>query len=111
MTDGNDFKGGPAGVRSFSWGNREIRIVEDRITLYVEGVAYDTAPILEEIRKAGARPERLSPARWISLLRGKATALPGCGKTLMLARTPSGYTLKCLETVAGREASLQAEMQ
>ena len=54
---------------SLSWGRREIRISGEGTTLYVNGVPHDMTMMLEAIRGAGARPERMSPARWISLLR------------------------------------------
>ena len=63
---------------SLSWGRREIRISGEGATLYVNGVPHDMTMMLETIRGAGARPERISPARWISLLRGRPTVLPGC---------------------------------
>lgn len=56
---------------SLSWGRREIRISGEGTTLYVNGVPHDMTMMLEAIRGAGARPERISPARWISLLRGR----------------------------------------
>ena len=58
---------------SLSWGRREIRISGEGTTLYVNGVPHDMPMMLEAIRGAGARPERISPARWISLLRGHGT--------------------------------------
>ncbi len=60
---------------SLSWGRREIRISGEGATLYVNGVPHDMTMMLETIRGAGARPERISPARWISLLRD---GLPCC---------------------------------
>ena len=59
---------------SLSWGRREIRISGERATLYVNGVPHDMTMMLETIRGAGTRPERISPAKWISLLRGRPTA-------------------------------------
>ena len=56
---------------SLSWGRREIRISGEGATLYVNGVPHDMTMMLETIRGAGARPERISPARWISLLRSR----------------------------------------
>ena len=67
---------------SLSWGRREIRISGEGTTLYVNGVPHDMTMMLEAIRGAGARPERMSPARWISLLRGRPTVLPGCESPL-----------------------------
>ena len=80
---------------SLSWGRREIRISGEGTTLYVNGVPHDMTMMLEAIRGAGARPERMSPARWISLLRGR----------------PSGYTVRCLFPAGEKEHSFQAEMQ
>lgn len=68
---------------SLSWGRREIRISGEGATLYVNGVPHDMTMMLETIRGAGARPERISPARWISLLRGRPTVLPGCESPLV----------------------------
>lgn len=51
---------------SLSWGRREIRISGERATLYVNGVPHDMTMMLETIRGAGTRPERISPAKWIS---------------------------------------------
>ena len=86
-------------LRSFSWGNREFTISSDKISLYVGGIPYDTKPML-----------KLSPARWISLLRGQPTRLPGCEKPFMLFKAPSGYTLRCLEITRGRNRAFQTEM-
>lgn len=47
---------------SLSWGRREIRISGEGATLYVNGVPHDMTMMLETIRGAGARPERISPA-------------------------------------------------
>lgn len=69
---------------SLSWGRREIRISGEGATLYVNGVPHDMTMMLETIRGAGARPERISPARWISLLRGRPTVLPGCESPLVM---------------------------
>ena len=69
---------------SLSWGRREIRISGEGTTLYVNGVPHDMTMMLEAIRGAGARPERMSPARWISLLRGRPTVLPGCESPLVM---------------------------
>ena len=76
---------------SLSWGRREIRISGEGATLYVNGVPHDMTMMLETIRGAGARPERISPARWISLLRGRPTVLPGCESPLVMVRAVS-YT-------------------
>lgn len=73
---------------SLSWGRREIRISGEGTTLYVNGVPHDMTMMLEAIRGAGARPERISPARWISLLRGRPTVLPGCESPLVMVRVP-----------------------
>lgn len=100
----------PAGLRSFSWGKRELRIFGEKITLHVNGIPYDTTPMLDVIRSAGINPEKISPARWISLLRGQPTSLPGCQKTIMMVRTPSGYTAKCLEMTGNKDKSFQLEV-
>ena len=63
-------------LRSFSWGNREFTISSDKISLYVGGIPYDTKPMLDILRGSGVDPGKLSPARWISLLRGQPTRLP-----------------------------------
>lgn len=97
-------------LRSFSWGNRELRISSEKISLYVNGISYDTAPMLDIIHKAGVNPQKISPARWISLIRGQPTGLPGCEKPFILVRTPSGYTAKCLETASKKDRSFQAEI-
>lgn len=73
---------------SLSWGRREIRISGEGATLYVNGVPHDMTMMLETIRGAGARPERISPARWISLLRGRPTVLPGCESPLVMGTGP-----------------------
>ncbi len=96
---------------SLSWGRREIRISGERATLYVNGVPHDMTMMLETIRGAGARPERISPARWISLLRGRPTVLPGCESPLVMVRVPSGYTVRCLFPAGEKGHSFQAEMQ
>ena len=96
---------------SLSWGRREIRISGEGTTLYVNGVPHDMTMMLEAIRGAGARPERISPARWISLLRGRPTVLPGCESPLVIVRVPSGYTVRCLFPAGEKEHSFQAEMQ
>lgn len=77
----------------------------------VNGVPHDMTMMLEAIRGAGARPERMSPARWISLLRGRPTVLPGCESPLVMVRVPSGYTVRCLFPAGEKEHSFQAEMQ
>ncbi len=47
---------------SLSWGRREIRISGEGATLYVGKVCpHDMTMMLETIRGAGARPERISP--------------------------------------------------
>ena len=89
---------------SLSWGRREIRISGEGATLYVNGVPHDMTMMLETIRGAGARPERISPARWISLL-------PGCESPLVMVRVPSGYTVRCLFPAGEKGHSFQAEMQ
>lgn len=94
-----------------SWGRREIRISGEGATLYVNGVPHDMTMMLETIRGAGARPERISPARWISLLRGRPTVLPGCESPLVMVRVPSGYTVRCLFPAGEKGHSFQAEMQ
>ncbi len=96
---------------SLSWGRREIRISGEGATLYVNGVPHDMTMMLEAIRGAGARPERISPARWISLLRGRPTVLPGCESPLVMVRVPSGYTVRCLFPAGEKGHSFQAEMQ
>ena len=89
----------PAGICSFSWGNRELRIFGEQMTLQVNGISHDMTSVLDELRDIGAKPEKTSPARWISLLR------------LMIVRTPSGYTVKCLETTSCRDdKSLQMDL-
>ena len=90
---------------------REIRISGEGATLYVNGVPHDMTMMLETIRGAGARPERISPARWISLLRGRPTVLPGCESPLVMVRVPSGYTVRCLFPAGEKGHSFQAEMQ
>lgn len=45
-------------LRSFSWGNRELRISSEKISLYVNGISYDTAPMLDIIHKAGVPPKK-----------------------------------------------------
>ena len=90
---------------SLSWGRREIRISGEGATLYVNGVPHDMTMMLETIRGAGARPER------ISLLRGRPTVLPGCESPLVMVRVPSGYTVRCLFPAGEKEHSFQAEMQ
>ena len=97
-------------LRSFSWGNRELRISSEKISLYVNGISYDTKPMLDILRGSGVDPGKLSPARWISLLRGQPTRLPGCEKPFMLFKAPSGYTLRCLEITRGRNRAFQTEM-
>jgi hypothetical protein len=94
---------------SLSWGRREIRISGEGATLYVNGVPHDMTMMLETIRGAGARPERISPARWISLLRGRPTVLPGCESPLVMVRVPSGYTVRCLFPAGEKGHSFQAE--
>ena len=84
-------------LRSFSWGNREFTISSDKISLDI-------------LRGSGVDPGKLSPARWISLLRGQPTRLPGCEKPFMLFKAPSGYTLRCLEITRGRNRAFQTEM-
>ncbi|MCS2888629.1 hypothetical protein NXV14_17520 [Bacteroides fragilis] len=84
-------------------GNREFTISSDKISLYVGGIPYDTKPMLDILRGSGVDPGKLSPARWISLLRGQPTRLPGCEKPFMLFKAPSGYTLRCLEITGGQE--------
>lgn len=76
-----------------------------------EWCPHDMTMMLEAIRGAGARPERISPARWISLLRGRPTVLPGCESPLVMVRVPSGYTVRCLFPAGEKEHSFQAEMQ
>ena len=92
---------------SLSWGRREIRISGEGATLYVNGVPHDMTMMLETIRGAGARPERISPARWISLLRGCPTVLPGCDRMFVIAGTPSGYTAGFLEPARGGGKSVR----
>ena len=96
---------------SLSWGRREIRISGEGATLYVNGVPHDMTMMLETIRGAGTRPERISPAKWISLLRGRPTVLPGCESPLVMVRVPSGYTVRCLFPAGEKGHSFQAEMQ
>ncbi|MFK2333830.1 hypothetical protein ACIXWW_23390 [Bacteroides fragilis] len=74
------------------------------------GIPYDTKPMLDILRGSGVDPGKLSPARWISLLRGQPTRLPGCEKPFMLFKAPSGYTLRCLEITRGRNRAFQTEM-
>ena len=81
---------------SLSWGRREIRISGERATLYVNGVPHDMTMMLETIRGAGTRPERISPAKWIPLV---------------MVRVPSGYTVRCLFPTGEKGHSFQAEMQ
>ena len=76
-----------------------------------ERCPHDMTMMLETIRGAGARPERISPARWISLLRGRPTVLPGCESPLVMVRVPSGYTVRCLFPAGEKGHSFQAEMQ
>lgn len=102
----------PAGVCSFSWGKRELRIFGEQMTLHVNGISHDMTSVLDALRDIGARPEKTSPARWISLLRGKPTNLPGCGRPLMIVKAPSGYTVRCLETTSCKDdKSLQMDLQ
>ena len=75
-------------LRSFSWGNREFTISSDKISLYVGGIPYDTKPMLDILRGSGVDPGKLSPARWISLLRGQPTRLPGCEKPFHAVQSP-----------------------
>ena len=75
---------------SLSWGRREIRISGEGATLYVNGVPHDMTMMLETIRGAGARPERIS---------------------LVMVRVPSGYTVRCLFPAGEKGHSFQAEMQ
>lgn len=79
-----------AGLRSFSWAGRELRFCGERTTLHVAGVSYDMEPVLDALRHAGVRVRGISPARWISLLRGCPTVLPGCDKMFVMAGTPAG---------------------
>ena len=108
--DGSLQEGRHTTLRSFSWGNREFTISSDKISLYVGGIPYDTKPMLYILRGSGVDPGKLSPARWISLLRGQPTRLPGCEKPFMLFKAPSGYTLRCLEITRGRNRAFQTEM-
>ena len=62
----------PAGICSFSWGNRELRIFGEQMTLQVNGISHDMTSVLDELRDIGAKPEKTSPARWISLLDRKS---------------------------------------
>lgn len=96
---------------SLSWGRREIRISRRRGHPVCERCPHDMTMMLETIRGAGARPERISPARWISLLRGRPTVLPGCESPLVMVRVPSGYTVRCLFPAGEKGHSFQAEMQ
>ena len=73
-----------------------LTISSDKISLYVGGIPYDTKPMLDILRGSGVDPGKLSPARWISLLRGQPTRLPGCEKPFMLFKAPSGYTIRFL---------------
>ena len=101
----------PAGICSFSWGNRELRIFGEQMTLQVNGISHDMTSVLDELRDIGAKPEKASPARWISLLRGKPTNLPGYDRPLMIVKTPSGYTVRCLETTSCMDdKSLQMDL-
>ena len=108
--DGSLQEGRHTTLRSFSWGNREFTISSDKISLYVGGIPYATKPMLDILRGSGVDPGKLSPARWISLLRGQPTRLPGCEKPFILVRTPSGYTARCLETAGKKDRSFQAEI-
>lgn len=92
---------GAAGLRSFSWAGRELRFCGERTTLHVAGVSYDMEPVLDALRHAGVRVRGISPARWISLLRGCPTVLPGCDRMFVIAGTPSGYTAGFLEPARG----------
>lgn len=93
MDEFSDFIPTGPGI-SISSGHRRLYLSEGRAVLYLEKVPYDGNWILEAIRLAGARPEAMSPGRWISLLRGKPTRIPGCGRLLVLTETLSGYTVK-----------------
>lgn len=53
----------PAGICSFSWGNRELRIFGEQMTLQVNGISHDMTSVLDELRDIGAKPEKASPAR------------------------------------------------
>lgn len=79
---------------SISSRHRRLYLSEGKAVLYLEQVPYDGNRMLEAIRLVGGRPEAMSPGRWISLLRGKPTRIPGCGRLLVLTGTPSGYTVK-----------------
>lgn len=56
------------------------------MTLQVNGISHDMTSVLDELRDIGAKPEKTSPARWISLLRGKPTNLPGYDRPLMIIK-------------------------
>lgn len=62
---------------SLSWGRREIRISGEGATLYVNGVPHDMTMMLETIRGAGARPERISPAKMDLPVEGTAYRAAG----------------------------------
>lgn len=44
----------PAGICSFSWGNRELRIFGEQMTLQVNGISHDMTSVLDELRDIGA---------------------------------------------------------
>ena len=46
----------PAGICSFSWGNRELRIFGEQMTLQVNGISHDMTSVLDELRDIGAKP-------------------------------------------------------
>lgn len=62
---------------SLSWGRREIRISGEGATLYVNGVPHDMTMMLETIRGAGARPERISPGQMDLPVEGTAYRAAG----------------------------------
>lgn len=48
----------PAGICSFSWGNRELRIFGEQMTLQVNGISHDMTSVLDELRDIGQNRRR-----------------------------------------------------
>ena len=62
----------PAGICSFSWGNRELRIFGEQMTLQVNGISHDMTSVLDELRDIGAKPEKTESRQMDITTAGKA---------------------------------------